>query len=123
MHYRRRTANAGTPYEQVAWICRTFDTYGKEFCHSKQIPEDILIAETAKVLGSDDLETAVPATLSVIRVPEANHLVYMFRDGSEQDVFWEHHSRKESWTEEMRQKARELTLERNRLRKEEDSDA
>lgn len=123
MHYRRRTVRSGTPYEQSVWICRTFDTYGKEFCHSKQIPEDILIVETAKVLGSDDLETAVPAMLSVIRVPEANHLVYVFRNGSEQDVFWEHHSRKESWTEEMRQKARELALERNRLRKEEDSDA
>ncbi len=123
MHYRRRTANAGTPYEQAAWICRTFSTYGKEFCHSRQIPEDILIAKTAEVLGSDDLDTAVPAMLSVIRVPEAGHLVYVFRDGSRQDVFWEHRSRKESWTVEKRQKARELALERNRLRKEGNSDA
>lgn len=123
MHYRRRTVKSGTPYEQAVWICRTFDTYGKEFCHSRQIPEDILIAETAKVLGSDDLKAAVPAMLAVIRVPETNHLVYVFRDGSEQEVFWEHHSRKESWTEEMRQKARELALERNRLRKEGNTDA
>lgn len=123
MHYRRRTVKSGTPYEQAVWICRTFDTYGKEFCHSKQLPEDILIAKTAKVLGSDDLETAVPTMLSTIHVAGANHLVYVFRDGSEQDVFWEHHSRKESWTEEMRQKARELALERNRLRKEGNSDA
>lgn len=123
MHYRRRTANARTPYEQAAWICRTFDTYGKEFCHSRQIPEDILIAKTAEVLGSDDLDNAVPAMLSAIRVVEANHLVYVFKDGLEQDVFWKHHSRKESWTEEKRQKARELPLERNRRRKEGNSDA
>lgn len=124
MHYRRRTVKSGTPYEQQAvWICRTFDAYGKEFCHSRQLPEDILTAKTAEVLGSDDLETAVPAMLSAIRVAGANHLVYVFRDGLEQDVFWEYPSRKESWTEEMRQKARELALERNRLRKEGNSDA
>lgn len=123
MHYRRRTVRSGTSYKQAVWICRTFDAYGKEFCHSKQIPEDILIVKTAKVVGSDDLETAVPTMLSAIRVAGANHLVYVFRDGSRQDVFWEHHSRKESWTEEKRQKARELALERNRLRREGDSDA
>ena len=123
MHYRRRTVRSGTPYEQSVWICRTFDTYGKEFCHSKQIPEDILAAKTAEVLGGDDLENAVPAMLSAIRVVEANHLVYVFKDGLEQDVFWEYPSRKESWTEEKRQKARELALERNRLRKEGNSDA
>lgn len=75
------------------------------------------------MLGSDDLETAVPDMLSVIYVPEVNHLVYVFRDGSEQDVFWEHRSRKESWTEEMRQKARELALERNRIRREGNNNA
>lgn len=134
-HYHRKIVRAGTPYKQPAWICQIFDVYGKEFCHSQQIPEDILIAETVKVLGSDDLETAVPEMLSAIRVPEANHLVYVFRDGSKRDVFWKHHSRKESWTEERRQKAREkwteerrqkareLALERNRLRREGNSDA
>ncbi len=123
MHYRRKIIRAGTLYKQPAWICRTFDVYGKEFCHSQQIPEDILIAETIKVLGNDNLETAVPAMLSAIRVPEANHLVYVFRDGARQDVFWKHHSRKESWTEEMRQKARERALERHRQRKEGDNNA
>lgn len=123
MHYRRRTVMSGTPYEQSVWICRTFDTYGKEFCHSRQLPEDILTAKTAKILGSDDLKTAVPAMLSAIRVAGANHLVYVFRDGSRQDVFWEHRSRRDSWTEEKRQKARELALERNRRGKEGNRDA
>lgn len=59
MHYRRRTVRSGTSYKQSVWICRTFDTYGKEFCHSRQIPEDILIAETIKMLGRYDLATAV----------------------------------------------------------------
>ena len=86
MHYRRRTVMSGTPYEQSVWICRTFDAYGKEFCHSKQIPEDILIAKTAEVLGSDDMENAVSAMLSAIRVAGVGHLVYVFRDGSRQDL-------------------------------------
>ena len=75
------------------------------------------------MLGSDDMENAVSAMLSAIRVAGVGHLVYVFRDGSRQDVFWEYPSRKESWTEEKRQKARELALERNRLRKEGNSDA
>nr|WP_296480791.1 recombinase family protein [uncultured Acetatifactor sp.] len=122
-YYRRRYLHPRSAKKKAVWVCRTFDAYGKEFCHSQQIPEDILTAETIKVLGSDDLETAVPDMLSVIYVPEVNHLVYVFRDGSEQDVFWEHRSRKESWTEEMRQKARELALERNRIRREGNNNA
>ena len=39
MHYRRRTVRSGTPYEQSVWICRTFDAYGKEFCHSNRYPK------------------------------------------------------------------------------------
>ena len=122
-YYRRRYLHPRSAKKKAVWVCRTFDAYGKEFCHSRQIPEDILIAKTAEVLGSDDMENAVSAMLSAIRVVEANHLVYVFKDGLEQDVFWEYPSRKESWTEEKRQKARELALERNRIRREGNNNA
>lgn len=37
-------------------------------------------------------------------------MVYVFRDGHTEEVFWQNISRKESWTKEMKQKAREKQL-------------
>ncbi|NBI87929.1 recombinase family protein, partial [Lachnospiraceae bacterium] len=42
-----------------------------------------------------------------IRVPKHYCLVYAFRDGHTEEVAWQHKSRRESWTPEMKQKARE----------------
>ena len=72
------------------------------------------MAKTAQVLGTDDLDAAIPELLAAIRIPGPGQLVYVFKDGSEQEVVWENPSRSKSWTPEMRQKARERTLERNR---------
>jgi len=41
-HYHRKTNNAGTKYEKAVWICDTYNSKGKAFCESKQIPESIL---------------------------------------------------------------------------------
>lgn len=41
-HYRRKINNAGTKYEKAVWICDTYNSKGKAFCQSKQIPEAIL---------------------------------------------------------------------------------
>ena len=50
-NYRRKQAAAGTKYTKAAWICSTFNTSGKRFCASKQIPENILMAKLAEILG------------------------------------------------------------------------
>ncbi len=113
-HYRRKITGAGSRYEKPVWICSTFNTIGREHCDSQQIPESILMAKTAQVLGTDDLDAAIPELLAAIRIPGPGQLVYVFKDGSEQEVVWENPSRSKSWTPEMRQKARERTLERNR---------
>lgn len=44
-HYRRKVTKAGP-----VWICSTFNTLGKRYCPSKQIPENTLIAMTEEVL-------------------------------------------------------------------------
>ncbi len=41
-HYRRKINNSGTKYEKAVWICDTYNSKGKAFCQSKQIPEAIL---------------------------------------------------------------------------------
>lgn len=118
-------------YKHPVWSCRHFNELGKTFCASRQIPERILIEETVKVLEQNipDLkDLPLPLTHSFLEeritkiiVPSPNHLTYHLKDGRTVEVEWKHHSRSESWTPEMKQKAREKTLARNRKKKEDDS--
>ena len=107
-HFRRRIANASSKYAKPAWECGSFLTFGKEACDAQQIPEDILITKTCDVLGLKELdEDALRSRITEIVVPEKNVLIYKFKDGSEQRVEWQHHSRRESWTPEMKERARQ----------------
>lgn len=116
--FYRRIRNRNTKYAKPVWTCQLFDTIGKDACPAQQIPEDILIAKTAKVLGTADFDRdMLMAQIKEIQVPGHNRLIYVFHDGHTEEVTWQHKSRKESWTEEMKQKAREKTLERAERRK------
>lgn len=123
--YRRRIIHANGKYRKAAWICPTFDNCGKAVCPSQQIPEDILVNKTLEVLGIADLSREIlQQQIKEIQVPQHNTLVYVFQDGNTEEVHWQNHSRRESWTKEMKQQAREhklKTIEKNR--KEEDSNA
>jgi len=102
-NYKRKIA-AGKPY----WQCSTFLQDGKDYCHAKQIPEDILHAVTAEALGLEVFETeAFADRIAEIRVPEANKLVFVFRDGRFAERVWHDRSRADSWTDEMKQTARD----------------
>ena len=92
-NYRRKTTAAG-----VRWNCSTYITYGKEFCDAKQIPEDIL----QSIVGERPLRQ--------IRVLNDNTLKVIRSDGTESIHHWENRSRSESWTDEMRKKAKERSL-------------
>lgn len=98
--YRRKT----TKY-QVVWICSTFNTRGKKYCASKQIPETTLEYHTALV--TDDISTIIK-----IQAAPNNTLIYHLKDGGEVVQRWEDRSRAKSWTPEMRQAAREKSLAR-----------
>ena len=104
--YRRKQTNAGTKYQKIAWICTTFNTVGKSACSSKQIPESILEEITSRFNKEIHSITALPDNL----------IRFVFSDGITSEVRWENHSRRESWTDEMKQKARELTLQLNKLK-------
>ena len=91
-NYRRKTANAGTPYEKVVWICDIFNRMGRVACPSQQIPENILL----EIVDMDFV---------LIRVPESNKIVIVTPDGAEVERKWQHKSRRESWTDEKRKKA------------------
>ena len=97
-HYRRKITKTGP-----VWICSTFNTMGKAYCPSKQIPENSLISITEEVLGSTD---TLYDKITAIRAEKDNTLVFCFKDGSETVKRWQDRSRAESWTEEMKDAAR-----------------
>ena len=95
----------------IGFNCTTYTHKGKEYCHGKKIPLDTLMKETASVLGLETFDEKVfTARISHIIVPEPNHLIYVFRDGHEEERIWKDRSRRESWTPEMREQARQRTM-------------
>jgi hypothetical protein len=101
--YKRKHAAAGTKYEKIVWICDTFNTLGKSECDSQQIPEDILTGIIAEVGGMENI--------AAITVPAPFILHFRLKDRDATVVEWSHRSRRESWTEEMREAARQKRLE------------
>lgn len=88
---------------EVAWNCATYLTYGKAQCHTKQVPEGILMDTAAAVLGISRFDAAIfDEQIREIRVPCFNHLVFVFHDGTEVERVWQDKSRSGSWTAEMR---------------------
>jgi hypothetical protein len=103
----RRITNKG----RAAWNCPTFVQYDKKACHGKQIPEDILFALTADVLGLDDFDEKVyKEEIKEMIIPGPGRVVYLFQDGHKAEAPWKNRSRKFSWTDQAKQKAREKTL-------------
>ena len=111
-------ANCGKKYHRKitatgpVWICDTFNSLGKAACASKQIPENILNAVTAEVIGSTEFTTAtLRRQIDHIDVHKGNTLIYNFVDGKQATRTWKDRSRSESWTPEKREAARKRRLE------------
>ncbi|MBO5324399.1 MAG: recombinase family protein [Oscillospiraceae bacterium] len=103
-HYRRKNTASGP-----VWICPTFNSKGKAFCQSKQIPEDILIAATKEVIGSLD---SLHSKITAVRVENDNTLVFCLTGGEQIVKRWQDRSRRQSWTPEMKNAARQKEMER-----------
>ena len=115
----RKYAAASTKYEKPLWSCSTFDTLGKTVCGNQRIPENILMAKTTEALGIATFDEAVfHDKITEIRVPAHNRLRFIFKDGRIVETEWRHQSRRESWTPEMKQTARERQLRINQERRE-----
>ena len=106
--YRRKHAAAGSKYEKIVWICKTFNTLGRAQCTAQQIPDDILRAKLAEAGGLEGLQEII--------VPGAFSLFFIYKDGRQVNLVWAHPSRRESWTPEMRERARQNTLRSHRMR-------
>lgn len=107
-NYRRKVTVTGP-----VWICGTYNSLGKAYCQSKQIPESTLIEVTCSVLCvTECTEEVLQRELESILVQGGNHLVFRIKDGTEKTATWQDRSRSQSWTPEMRKRAGEKTKKR-----------
>lgn len=112
-HYKYYRTNA-KKYDKSVWACPNYYTMGRNICPAQKIPEDILIEKTLKVLGVPALNREILLErVRQIIVAAHNQLRYILHDGTVVDVQWRHRSRKESWTPEMREAARQRALARH----------
>ena len=96
-NYRRKT------YRGVAsWVCVTFHTYGKSTCpNGHSIPETIL----------DDLTADMDmSSVKKILTTADDDLTFTLADGTTITKHWTPPSRKDSWTPEMKEQARQKSL-------------
>lgn len=84
-------------------ICRTFNLKGKAFCASRQIQEDILLPIVQEVYDNG-------AEVERILVQPDNVLEFILEDGNVITRTWKAHSRRESWTPEKREQARQKMM-------------
>ncbi len=97
-NFRRKTTAA-----RVVWICGTFNTKGKKHCASKQIPE-VTLDELVQQVTDD------PSSIEKIIADDGNTLHFHFSDRTVVTRTWADRSRAESWTPEMKEKARQQSL-------------
>ena len=101
--YRHVTSNGST-----GWNCSTYMTEGKARCHGKKIPDTTLRSLIAELLGMPEYDADTFSKLIDSIYPyEGNRLVFAFKDGTVREATWKDRSRAESWTPEMKAKARE----------------
>ena len=100
-HYHRRTNPTRITWQCVTYLCR-----GKKHCAAKQIPEETLRSLTREALGVPEITEENIRALAEIQIPCLNHILFVFKDGHETERVWQDRSRAESWTDEMREKAR-----------------
>lgn len=93
------------------WVCSQYDDLGKDYCASKKIRDDVLRKATAQALNLDSFDEDVfKESVSGIDAFNRNKLVFHFKDGTTKEVIWQSPSRKDSWTDEMKLKAKERWL-------------
>lgn len=101
--------------KRIYWNCTTFQTKGKSECAAKRIPEETLETLTCEVLGEGSIDSdMVRSKITAIRAEKNNVVVYCMDDGSEIVKRWKDRSRAESWTPEMKEKARQRALQARR---------
>ena len=93
-HYRRKMKETGP-----VWICATYNTLGKAACPSKAIPERVLDTIVDEIGGI--------GKITAISAHNNNTLLFTLCSGEQIVKQWRDRSRRESWTPEKREAARQ----------------
>lgn len=89
------------------WSCNTFQNEGKNACSSKSIPDSELTRIVLEVLGIDELKVEkIKRKLICIEVFPDNRLIFHLKGEIDVERKWNDISRKDSWTDEMKEEAR-----------------
>ena len=104
----RKNYKRGRHGGRAFWNCSTYLSKGAKACRCSQIPEPLLYSITAEVLGLEEFDSdAFESKITAIEAHDDNTLVFFFTDGTQAVKRWQHRSRAESWTPEMRESARQ----------------
>lgn len=94
-----------------SWCCSQYDELGKAYCASKRIRDDVLRNACAAALGIGLFDEKIfKGNVKRIDAYNGNRLVFHFVDGTTKEVIWDNPSRRDSWTDEMKLKAKERSL-------------
>lgn len=105
-NFQRKTTKG-----RVSWLCATYLEHGRSACPAKQIPETALLDASAEALELPSFDAVeFRKRVSRIEVTGANTLKFVFVNGTIREAVWKVRSRSESWTDEMKQAAREKSL-------------
>ena len=95
------------------WQCQTFNMEGKSHCASKSVPASEMDRLVEEVVGEDI------SKIREIIVHPNNTLKFNLKDGSSIEKKWNDISRRDSWTEEMKEAARQRALKQHEAKRKE----
>lgn len=100
--YCRRTNNG-----KYSFLCRNRINRNTVTCTNKQIPEYELYRMSTEVLGLKEFKNEFfKAKIEFLEAFSDNSVVFHFKGGEEKRMTWKYKSRSESWTKEMKEKAK-----------------
>jgi DNA invertase Pin-like site-specific DNA recombinase len=101
------------------WICSTYNTQGKAFCsESRRIPEKSLYETLNEYLGTTSFdERKFNKKVNYMVAQKDNKIELHLINGTVDEITWKEISRKDSWTPEMKEKARQNTKKTNENRR------
>jgi len=111
------------PYDdkKYFWTCNGYKLYGKDHCNNKEIREEILIKATKEALKLDGTEELtgklIKDNIEHMEALEGNKLRFFLCNGRVETIYWQTPSRSESWTPEMKKKAKEDCKRGNEMRR------
>ena len=102
-----------TNYGKKAWNCSTFQKSGKAQCPARQIPEEEIYRLAAEAMNLEPFDSdTFLSSITAVRAEKDCTLVFYFKNGTQIVKRWVPRSRRNSWTPEMKDAARQKTMER-----------